>query len=416
MKRQGRLMAARIGLVRLGGRRLKLPVLSRLTQAWLAFAALAGGISVYTASDDGRRRAAIAMTVEGIERIAPPADGHQRVADRLDRQNFGREALAASPASAAQEAFGADAEDALAGIEAGAPVYADPAADIVITVDGSPARSIAASPSLASLTLARVADPDPALLHRTAYGKAPRVGPDGRRPAKAYARPFTPGENPNVALIIGGLGLNRALTERAIEDLPPGVTLAFAPYAKDLDLWARRAREAGHEFMIELPLENRSGEGETLGPATLLTSRSEEQNLQRLDWVLSRAEGYFGVTNYLGAHFSADRDAMAPVLERLADAGLAYIDDTGALKGRKDGKAAVVSRLIDPGFGGDRAQTARDLESLEGIASRNGEALGKTYVNADTLDALVDWADGLSSRGLALAPASAVLEMRAGDS
>lgn len=401
--------------MRFGGRRIKLPVVSRLMQAWLVFAALAGGVGVYTASDDSRRRAAIAMTVEGIERIAPPSERGASIGEKIDRQAFGRETLAASPA-AVDEAFGHDAEDALAGIEAGAPVYADPAADIVITVDGSPARAIGATPSLASLTSLRIAEPDPALLHRTAYGKAPRVAEDGRRAAKLYARPFAPGDDPHVALIVGGLGLNRALTERAIDALPPNVTLAFAPYAKDLDFWSKRAREAGHEFMIELPMENRSGEGEALGPATLLTSRDEAQNLQRLDWILSRAEGYFGVTNYLGAHFSADRDAIDPVLARVAAAGLAYVDDTGALRGRKANGVATVSRLIDPGFGAEKGRTERDLDSLEKIAARSGEALGKTYVNADTLDAIVEWTDGLAARGLALAPASAVLAMSASDS
>lgn len=397
--------------MRIGGRRLKLPVVSRLTQAWIAFAAIAAGIVLYTASDDGRRRAAIAMTVEGIERIAPPPESIASIGEKIDRQAFGREAIAPTAAAA-----GDDVEDALAGIEAGAPVYADPAADIVITVDGSPARAIGAAPSLASLTSLRIAEPDPALLHRTAYGKSPRIAEDGRRASKVYARPFSPDDSPHVGLIVGGLGLNRALTERAIEELPPNVTLAFAPYAKDLDLWTKRAREAGHEFMIELPMENRSGEGEALGPATLLTSREAAQNLQRLDWILSRAEGYFGVTNYLGAHFSADRDAIDPVLARVAAAGLAYVDDTGALKGRKSGDVATVSRLIDPGFGAEKGRTARDLDSLEKIAARSGEALGKTYVNADTLDLLVEWADGLSARGLALAPASAVLAMRATDS
>lgn len=398
--------------MRFGGRRLKLPVLSRLTQAWLLFVAFCAGLTLYTVSDDARRRAAIAMTVEGVERLAPPAEDRRAAAARIDRQDYAREALAAAPASASVDPYDLDAEDALSGIETGGPVAGDPAADVVITVDGAPARPIDSSPSLAALTVARIADPDPALLQRTAYGRAPRTGPDGRRPAEVYSRAFKAGEDAEVALIVGGLGLNRALTERAITELPQNVTLAFAPYAKDLDYWTRRAREAGHEFMIEIPMENRSGEGEALGPATLLTSRSAEQNLQRLDWILSRAEGYFGVTNYLGAHFSANRNAMDPVLDRVAAAGLAYIDDTGAVRPRKDSSLATVSRLIDPGFGADKGRIARDLDSLEKIAARSGRALGKTYVNADTLGALIEWADTLSSRGLALAPASAVVAKR----
>jgi len=402
--------------VRFGGRRLKLPVLSRLTQAWLALAFGCAAMAVYTFSDDARRRAAIAMTIEGVERLAPPTDERRSAASRLDRQDFPREASDAETGPPAADPYDLNAEDSLGGIEAGAPVAADPAADIVITVDGAPARAIATSASLAALTIARIAPPDPALLQANAYGRVPRIGADGRRPSKVYASPLTPGDGPSVALIVGGLGLNRALTERAIAELPAGVTLGFAPYAKDLDHWARRAREAGHEFLIEIPMENRAGEGEALGPATLLASRSAEENLQRLDWILSRAEGYFGVTNYLGAHFSADRDAIRPVLDRIAAAGLYYIDDTGVVRSRKDAGVGAVSRLIDPGFGGDKGRAARDLDTLEKIAARNGQAVGKTYVNADTLGALVEWAETLSSRGLALAPASAVLARNSEDS
>ena len=401
--------------MKISGRRLKLPVVSRLTQAWLAFAALAGGVALYTASDDGRRRAAVAMTVEGIERIAPPSES-RAIAEKIDRQSFGRPPASVLNATTPAEDPGGETQDALAGIEGGAGLYDDPASEIVITVDGAPARPIGTAPSLASITSVQIAEPDAALLQRTAYGRAPRIADDGRRASRVYSRPFALGEDPNVALIVGGLGLNRALTERAIDELPPDVTLAFAPYAKDLNSWAKRAREAGHEFMIELPMENRRDEGEALGPATLLTTRNTAQNLQRLDWILSRTEGYFGVTNYLGAHFSADRNAINPVLERIAAAGLAYVDDSGAIKGRKARDFVTVSRLIDPGFGAEKGRTARDLESLEKLASQSGAAIGKTYVNADTLDLIIEWTDSLASRGLALAPASAVLALRAGDS
>jgi len=58
-----------------------------------------------------------------------------------------------------------------------------------------------------------------------------------------------------VALIIGGLGLNAATTRQAIESLPPEVTLSFVPYADGLQGWIDMARAAGHEVMLEAPME-----------------------------------------------------------------------------------------------------------------------------------------------------------------
>jgi hypothetical protein len=396
-------------------RRFKLPVLSRLAWAWLGFSGLALGAVFGAANDGGRTRAVVAMAVEGIELLAP-AERSRKSADAPP------ERLAEPPpvekdAFAAEEPFAIEATDAFADAGGAAVPYEDPAADIVITVDGAPARAIGEAPARKTATPARpIASPDEGLLRRSAYGQAPRIGADGRQPSKVYAQQFAPGKNPNVAVIVGGLGLNRALTERAIDDLPPQVTLAFAPYAKDLVFWTKRARDAGHEIMIEIPMENRASDVEALGPAALLTARTAEENGQRLDWILSRFQGYFGATNYLGAKFSGDRDAIEGLLARLDAAGLAYVDDTGVIaREARRGDVGAVDRLVDPGYGDNAAETRRDLEALEKIAKREGDALGKTYAHDATLDDVVAWAQSLDEKGLTLAPASAVLALRAGD-
>jgi polysaccharide deacetylase 2 family uncharacterized protein YibQ len=392
-------------------RRFKLPVLSRLTWAWLGFVALSGGVALYSAHDGGRTRAAVAMAVEGIERLAPPVEP-KKISEPPPERLAARD----DEIDTLEQPYAADAEDTLADLNDPAILREDPSADVIITVDGAPARAIGAAAAKPAAPWTPIAAPDASLLKRSAYGQVPRISSDGRRPSKIYAQDFRPGDNPNVALIVGGLGLNRALTERAIDELPPYVTLAFAPYAKDLPFWTKRARNAGHEVMIEIPMENRTSDAQALGPAALLTSRSDAENAQRLDWILSRFEGYFGVTNYLGAKYSGDRDAMQALLSRIDAAGLAYVDDTGALA-RMDVKSSAtsVNRLIDPGYGADKGQTKRDLQSLEKIAEREGDALGKTYINDETLDDITEWSGTLDARGLSLAPASAVLAIRAGD-
>jgi hypothetical protein len=377
-------------------RRFKIPVLSRLAWAWLAFAAVCAGLVLFAASDDGRRRAVAAMAVEGIERLAPPA--REDEPGGIPTMDAARRLAAAPPEEQAQ--------DALAGATDSWTPPEDPGADIVITVDGAPAEAAnAARP--AALAPIPIAAPNPDLLKRSAYGHIPTVGNDGRRPSSYYAQRFERADGPYVALIVGGLGLNRELTARAIEELPPFVTLAFPPYAKDLSYWSARARQAGHEIMLEIPMENGGpADAETLGPAALLTSRSAQENGQRLEWMLSRLQGYFGATNYLGVKFSSDRTAMAALLARLEAAGIAYFDDTGAAGARG---AAAVDRLIEPGYGGDAAGARRDLDSLEKLALRKGFALGKTYLHDSALDVLVEWSRSLPARGVALAPASSAL-------
>ena len=161
------------------------------------------------------------------------------------------------------------------------------------------------------------------------------------------------------------------------------------------------ARADGHEVMIELPMEARGPEGrsgEILGPAALLTGREPGENLQRLDWLLSRVPAAFGATNYLGTKFSADGEAMRVVMARLGQAGLAYADDTGSVDG------AHQARLVSQG-----SAALSDLKALEATATQSGRALGKAYVDAAALESIARWAEGLGDRGVTLAPASAVI-------
>ncbi len=416
-------------------RKLKWPVLSRLTWAWLVFACCGAGVMAYTAFNADKRPAAIAMPVEAIERLAAPAErvaqapSPERLAPATGVTNasLGEEADALeAPYARSDERsdFGAEPYSMETGdiLALGEPgnFPGDPADEIVITIDGAPALAPGEKPAPTTARSAAAPTPiaatDQSMLRKTDYGMAPKIGPGGRRASSYYAKPFKQGEHPDVALIVGGLGLNRALTERAIDDLPANVTLAFAPYAKDLSFWTKRARDAGHEVLLELPMEDRLGAEDVLGPAALMTTRTSAENLQRLDWMLSRFDGFFGVTNYLGAKFTSD-DAFDPVLRQIKNSGLAYFDDSGALRHSwhgEDKTATTVNRIIDPGFETDRSATSADLAALEKIAKRDGDAIGKTYANSSTLDVIADWAVKVGERELELAPASAVLAARAG--
>jgi polysaccharide deacetylase 2 family uncharacterized protein YibQ len=207
------------------------------------------------------------------------------------------------------------------------------------------------------------------------------------------------------------------LTARAIDELPPEVTLSFAPYARDLETWTAKARAAGHEILVELPMETYSGRVEALGPAALLTSRTEAENLQRLDWLLSRFGAYVGATNYLGAKLSADKSSITPVVARLSALGLAYFDDTGAAKAAEPSPGAVarIDRMIVPPAGGeDSGEVRAELDLLARAAGARGDALGKTYASRGAIEAIRDWSEDLEAAGVALAPASAILRARAG--
>lgn len=413
-------------------RKFRPPVLSRLTLAWLgAFSLLAllSGVFLYSAlSDHGPGR--IALPVGRVETMAQAQPPKPAVEERLETPQQGLRLSAPDLRDGDKE--NDPAEDSVEGIETNDSLqypddYAETDAendddntsgDIVITIAG--AHKKATPVTTASLTPAvePIPDPDPALLRATPLGKIPRIAPNGRKAMTAYARPFdNPDGAPRIAIVVGGLGLNSELTERAIDELPPEISLAFAPYAKNLEFWTKKARQAGHEVLIELPMEGYGGNQETLGAAALLTSRTPQENLQRLDWLMSRFGGYFAATNYMGAKFSADAAALTPVLKKLAEAGVAYIDDTGAARAASGGTSVAwttVNRVIPPSpDDSGRSAVRRELRALEKIAERDGAALGKTYAYAATIEEISRWADSAEKNGFIAAPASSVLQARA---
>jgi uncharacterized protein len=239
-----------------------------------------------------------------------------------------------------------------------------------------------------------------------------------KAPADIYARKFSnPEGRPMVGLVIGGLGINTTQTKLAIDDLPADVTLSFALDSKRLDYWIKTARADGHEVLIEVPMEAYDYGRMKMHTDTLLAGADAKANLARLEAILGRTSGYFGIVNYQGAKFAADQDAAKPVLERLSEKGLAFIDD-GSFE-----RSSLASLARSTGLRYSRAsgpidarQTPADISAelmdLEALALEKGAAFGAGYAFPITVEAAQVWISQLDEKGLILAPVSAISAAR----
>jgi hypothetical protein len=261
--------------------------------------------------------------------------------------------------------------------------------------------------------------PDRRLVEKSRYGLLPRIGADGARPADVYARPpllseKLPAGAPRVALVVSGLGLSESGTMDAIERLPGAVTLAFAPYGPDLERDATRAREAGHETLLQLPMEPFDFPANNPGPHTLLSGAAATENIDNLHWLMTRFAGYVGVMNFLGAKFTADPAALTTVLGDVAARGLLYLDDgTSPRSLARDVAAKLNLRAggADVVIDADPSPQAIDaaLIKLEAQARANGLAIGVAAALPVSVEHVARWAHSLEARGLALIPVSAVV-------
>lgn len=258
------------------------------------------------------------------------------------------------------------------------------------------------------------------LVESSRYGPLPKIAADGTRPSEVYARPAShagapgPGQPVRIAILITNLGLSEVETTQAINSLPGPVTLGFGPYGRNLEGWVRQARAAGHEIMLQVPLEPFDYPDNDPGPHTLLTSLSPEENMKRLHWIMSRFTGYTGITNYMGAKFTAAQQAFLPVLEEIKSRGLLYLDDGTAARStasqiaRDLGMDYSSSQLvIDEGRNATEIDLA--LKKLESIAQQNGLAIGIGSSLPVTIGRVAEWSKSLKSKGIELIPVSAAV-------
>ena len=255
---------------------------------------------------------------------------------------------------------------------------------------------------------------DASLLRRTPAGSVPGPNDAGLTPLDAYSAASVSlnGRSP-VSLIVGGLGVNDALTRRAIRELPSAVTLSFAAQTDNLQDWINEARAFGHEVLLEVPMEGQgSGDGEDL----LRSTTAPEVNQRRLQTLLSRAQGYIGVTPYQGDIFLTRTDALSPVLKELKASNLAFFTD-GAVEAPSI--EALVQSLNVPhksGFGlidpvpSEKVIEAR-LDGLAKAAENRPGLIGVGFAYPQTIEAVSRWALNLEDDGLILVPASQSLTL-----
>lgn len=255
------------------------------------------------------------------------------------------------------------------------------------------------------------------------------------RPESASARLPTPAmpvttadfdhsdPRPRLGFILSGIGLDRALSQRAAELLPPGIDFARSAYAPagnadapTLASW----RGQGHECLLSIPMEPAGEPASDEGDHALLTGAEAAQNSRNLDWALARATGCAGATGasdgMTGQRYAASPTAMEAVLGAVGRQGLFYVDPRPEQQpppGTGNTRFLAVDAVVDaPASLGDAASAAQidaALAALEKRAAMRGQAIGLAGPPRPVLiERLAIWSRGLAARGIALAPVSAL--------
>lgn len=277
--------------------------------------------------------------------------------------------------------------------------------------DGKPAAAAPARPEIKS-------NVDPATLgEKGRYGVIPKIGANGAKPLTVFAQarnlPPALKDRPRIAIVLAGMGISASGTADAFT-LPASATFALAPYAVDVARLAERARDEGHELLLQVPMEPFDYPDNDPGPQTLLTSLSSEQNLDRLHWLMSRMQGYVGIVSFMGARFLTAEAALSPVLSESAKRGLIFVDG-GASQRSVAGQVAnarnmafakadiVIDAVPTP------VEIERALARLEIVAREGGTAVGIANAQPGTINRIAEWMAKVESRGFVLVPISMIV-------
>lgn len=246
------------------------------------------------------------------------------------------------------------------------------------------------------------------------YGPLPKIHADGRKAWQVFASPFEGAANsPRIAILVSDYGLNAQASKRFSENLPGAVSFALSPYSPSPQESLDAARSAGHEVVLQVPLEPLDYPDSDPGPHTLLTTADVEKNTDKLAWIMSRAQGYTGVMTDGGSKFSAERAPTRALLETLNQRGLMVIDDRASQQGLTSEMAqslkvprASINRVIDEQLSAE--EIAGRLAQLERIAESYGAALGLARPYAVSMEQIRSWAETLPAKGIELVPVTAV--------
>ncbi len=260
--------------------------------------------------------------------------------------------------------------------------------------------------------------PDALLVEPLEDGKhfLPRIGPEGRLPWQVYSRPNDASDStPRLGILVSEVGLSRAASMAAVRKLPPEVSLVFDPYGSDLEDWLLRARLAGHEVFMGLPMESDRFPVRDAGPISLTATAEDTENLARLNSVLSLMTGYVGVVSVMGSRFGSIESKMKPVLEVLKARGLMFVDGGVSrssvgprIAAQLELPKAIVNMVIDE----NPSKSAIDakLAELEQLVLKRRVAVAIARPYPSTIERLSAWLATLQAKQVALVPVSGMAD------
>lgn len=234
---------------------------------------------------------------------------------------------------------------------------------------------------------------------------------NGHRLVTHELRMVRPAAEARVAVIFDDAGGSLEDVETIIT-LGRPVTIAVLPGLRFSREVAERARAAGLEVFLHLPLEA-DDPSKPMGPGGIASAMSDEEIASTLHADLASVPGAVGVNNHMGSKGTADERVMRAVLGVVKARGLIWVDSRTSLRtvgarlaGEMGIRAAARQVFLDNENdpAAIRAQIARLIE----LARGQGEAIAIGHAHRSTAQVLREMLGEFDRLGIEFVPASAL--------
>jgi len=223
-----------------------------------------------------------------------------------------------------------------------------------------------------------------------------------------------PAVQPTIAIIIDDMGNHYVRGEKLI-NLPYPLTLAFLPKRPYTHILSNHAYEKGKEILLHEPMENEAGLALGLGGLTL--DMNAKQIRASFEQSLRSVPHAIGINNHMGSKLTVNWQRMSWLMAQIKKHPVFFVDS------RTSGNsvAAKVAASYDiPNLSRDvfldnelsRKNVRQQFLKLIKIAREKGSAIAIGHPHRVTIDYL-SWAlPKLDRRGISIATASALWQIR----
>lgn len=244
------------------------------------------------------------------------------------------------------------------------------------------------------------------------FGLLPAVSPRGLTPFHAYKKPFVVDtDRPALAFAVHVQSASGNLFDAALNALPDSVSIILSPYLENIEALQAKARAAGHEVWLELPMETAEFPGKSPGPKGILSHAGLRFNKDNLEWVLTRAVGYAGIAAFKDETFASVESMIKGVFEEALSRGLGYFE----LNNRSDRFSESLARQHDSPFVKNTSPVSsvyddpsQSLSLLQNSASFQQRAVGVIPLTPAMLEYFDPWLASIKEERVQIVPLSAL--------